>query len=71
MSQVVRMYFLEGKDYLDQWEAAHFMSMSLSKFKLIIRERGVKIKPFNSFGKTVYRKSELIKEMEKQAKKKA
>lgn len=68
MSQIVRIMNLEGKDYLDQWEAADYMCMSLSKFKLTLAEPRVKIKPFNNHGKTVYRKADLAKEMERQAK---
>lgn len=68
MSQIVRIMNIEGKDYLDQWEAADYMCMSLSKFKMTLVEPRVKIKPFNNHGKTIYRKADLIKEIERQAK---
>jgi len=64
MTQIVRIFNIEGKDYLDQYEAAHYMCMSLSKFKQLL---GVmKTKPLNNHGKVVYRKTDLTKEIEKQ-----
>jgi predicted DNA-binding protein (UPF0251 family) len=68
MSQIIRLINLEGKDYLDQWEAADYMCMSLSKFKQTLALPKMKIKPFNNHGKTVYRKADLAKEIERQAK---
>ena len=66
MSQTVRVFSLGGKDYLDQWEAAHYMCMSVSKFKQIIDNEGVKA--LNNHGKVIYRKSELTTIIEKQNK---
>lgn len=64
MSQVVRIFSLEGKDYFDQWEAAHYMCMSLSKFKQLLED--MPIKALNNHGKVVYRKSELTEIIEQQ-----
>lgn len=57
MTQIIRIFSIEGKDFLDQWEAAHYMCMSVSKFKQMLPKTD--IKSLNNHGKTVYRKSEL------------
>jgi hypothetical protein len=64
MSQVIRIFSLEGKDFLDQWEAAHYMCMSVSKFKQLLDSTDIKV--LNNHGKTVYRKTELTAVIEKQ-----
>ncbi len=64
MTQILRVYDLVGKDYFDQWEAAHYMCMSVSKFKQLVPTTS--IKPLNNHGKTVYRKTELEQFIEKQ-----
>jgi len=64
MTQTVRIFSIDGKDYLDQWEAAHYMCMSLTYFKQILPES--KIKAFNNRGKTIYRKKDLTKFIEGQ-----
>ena len=71
MSQIIRVMNLEGKDYLDQYEAADFMCMSLSKFKQVLSLPKMKIRPFNNHGKVVFRKVDLIKEIERQSRLKA
>ena len=64
MTQVLRIYNLEGKDFLDQWEASHYMCMSLTKFKQLLDTTS--IKPLNNHGKVVYRKTDLTKVIEQQ-----
>jgi len=66
MTQIVRLFNIEGKDFLDQFEAAHYMCMSLSKFKLLLTAN--KVKALNNHGKIVYRKTELTKLIEDQNK---
>ena len=64
MSQIVRIFSLEGKDYLDQHEAAHYMCMSIAKFKQLLSTTA--IKALNNHGKVIYRKSQLTEIIEKQ-----
>lgn len=64
MSQIVRIFSLEGKDYLDQYEAAHYMCMSIAKFKQLLSTTD--IKPLNNHGKVVYRKTQLTGIIESQ-----
>lgn len=67
MTQIVRIFNIEGKDFLDQYEAAHYMSMSLSYFKQILPD--TPIKALNNHGKIIYRKKDLTKHIESQLKK--
>lgn len=66
MTQIVRVYNIEGKDYLDQWESAHYMCLSLPKFRRLVQDEN--IRSLNNHGKIVYRKSDLAKIVEKQNK---
>ena len=63
MTQTVRVFHIEGKDFFDQHEAAHYMCLSLAKFRQL--PSGT-VTPLNNHGKIVYRKTELTKVIEEQ-----
>lgn len=66
MSQLVRIFSLEGKDYFDQFEAAEYMCISTSKFHQALEDPRCKIKVVNSIGKRLFKKTELKTEIERQ-----
>jgi hypothetical protein len=63
MTQTIKVFHLDGKEFLDQLEAAHYMCLSLAKFRQL--PEGT-VTPLNNYGKIVYRKSELKEIIESQ-----
>lgn len=62
--QTVRFFMLEGKDFFTIEEAAHYMCVSVSKFKEIKKENA--LKPINNHGKMIYRRADLRRLVEDQ-----
>ena len=48
---------LSGKDYFTEYEAAHYMGVSLTKWKEIKKEHD--IQPLRPHGKNLYRRIDL------------
>lgn len=66
MTQHVKFFCLGGKDFFDQHEAAHYLCMSASKFKMLLIND--EIKRMSISGKIVFRKTELTDLVERQNK---
>lgn len=56
---------IAGKDFLTIEEAAHYACVSSSQFRDKAREHG--LRPFRWMGKTVYRKDDIRRAMERAA----
>lgn len=65
MTQSIKMFFLDGKDYFDEHEGAHYCCVGSTKFREIIKKYA--IPPINFEGKLVYRKADLQRVIEGQA----
>lgn len=57
-AHTVKIFSIHGKDFLDVEEAAHYMCISVSQFRVIAKEHG--LLPIKSFGKHIYRKRDLF-----------
>lgn len=55
--QQLKILMLNGKDYFTEAEAAHYLGVSERKFRDIKKQ--VDLQPINSFGKNLYRRSDL------------
>ncbi|MEW6169282.1 MAG: hypothetical protein AB1651_16545 [Pseudomonadota bacterium] len=60
-----RPFDIAGKDFLTVEEAAHYACVSYSQFRAKAREYG--LRPFPWMGKTVYRKDDIRRAMERAA----
>ena len=63
--QSIKIFQLDGKDYFNEDEAAHYLGVSVRHF-LRIREQEC-LEPIRSYGRNLYRRADLRRLIEMQS----